>query len=543
VQSILVLEDDINLRELIIEVLLEAEYEVAGASDAAQAIEMARKHRFQLLITDVRMAGGTDGVGALEAIKKFRPSMRCIVITGYASPDVPVRAMRLRADDYLLKGDSGFGMRRLLTVVQRVLEQPETAQAGVIPRLKAVLGLPLKAWLEARMPQLEFERGCFFDQLYVGLRPGHLDAEQGYRVWARAELLEERLRSLKDVREIAALRDGYRALSSHLLENAPLPALADDVTALPRALWQEFYSKIRQGAVSAAEFREAASLRLDPEARRQSASAYVLYCQLWGEPADPAPADAKVDARVGLSVGEFRICEALPGVADVERYRVTPGPKLLEIIPITPEAARVLAWERQCQNFVHGEKRSDGFYVVRDWSDKEQTLQSWIQPGGMAPAAAVARIKTLFAWVHRAHQQGLADGGLSCNRVHITAQGPVVANFGNSRILKHFVKHGQIDGGLQLVYLSTEVGRGEISAASDQYSLAVVVYQLLTGLKSFELIDFLTARLNGNPPPLPGAEPLTSVLLKMLADDPAQRYPDLATSWRALHEAAATAQG
>lgn len=542
-QSILVLEDDPNLRELIIEVLAEADYQVCGATAAAEAIEMARQQRFQLLITDVRMAGGTDGVGALEAIKKFRPSMRCIVITGYASPDVPVRAMRLRADDYLLKGDSGFGMRRLLAVVKRVLEQPESPYLGIMDKVKAVMGLPLKAWLEARMPQLEFERGCFFDQLYVGLRPGHLDVEQGYRVWTRAEVLEDRLRALRDVREIAALRDGYKALSSHLLEAAPLPALPPDVEVLDRARWQEFYSKIRQGAVSSAEFRNAATLRLDAEARRESASSYVLYCQLWGEPADSAPDHATVDSRVGLTVGEFRICEALPQVADVTRYRVTPGPKLLEIIPITAEAARVLAWERQSQNFLHGEKRDDGFYVVRDWSDKDQTLKGWIQPGGIAPQAAVSKIKSLFAWVHRAHQQGLADGGLNCNRVHITAQGPVVAHFGNSRILQHFVKHGQIEGGLQLVYLSTEVGRGEIVPASDQYSLAVMVYQLLTGLQSFELIDFLTARLNGQEPPLTGSEPLTGVLRKMLADEPAGRYADLAGSWLALAEATRSAQG
>lgn len=536
VQSILVLEDDENLRELILEVLEEAGYAPTGAGSAADAIALARQNRYHLLITDVRMAGSTDGVGALEAIKKFRPSMRSIIITGYASEDVPVRAMRIRADDYLLKGDSGFGMRRLLTVVKRVLEQPEPS-GGVMQKVRALLGMPLKAWLEARMPELEFERGCFFDQFYVGLRPGHIGPDQGFPIWTQAEGLEDQLRQLKEAREIVPLRDGYRALSAHLLEGRPLPGVAPAGQALDRAGWGELYEKIREGKIDPVDFRAAANLRLDPEARRQSASAYVLYCQLWGEPQDAAPVE-QVDSRIGLSVGEYRICEALPKVADVERYRVNPGPRLLEIIPATPEAARVLSWERQCQNFLHGEKRDDFFYVVRHWSDRDQTLQEWIEPGGWSAAQAVNRIKSLFAWIYRAHQQGLCDGGLTCRRIHVTAQGPVVAHFGNSVILKHFLKHGQIEGGLQLVYLAPEVGRLEIVPASDQYSLGVMVYQLLTGLRSSELVDLLTARLQHKVPPLPGGEPLTPVLHRMLADDPAQRFPDLGQAWRALHQAA-----
>ena len=98
---ILVLEDDKNLCTLLGESLEDEGYRVTLCSDPESAIKQARTTSYDLMITDVRMAGVVDGVGALQAIKRIRPRIRSIVMTGYADSAVPARAANIQADEYL----------------------------------------------------------------------------------------------------------------------------------------------------------------------------------------------------------------------------------------------------------------------------------------------------------------------------------------------------------------------------------------------------------------------------------------------------------
>ncbi len=220
--SILLLEDDDNLREVLAMTLEDAEYQVTACSRPEDAIAAAKAKRFQLFITDVRMAGSTDGVGALVIIKGIRRTIRTIVITGYASEDVPVRAMKAQADDYLLKGDQGFGIGELLRVIKRVLErQPVSASWG--DRLRRWVFMPSRMLVEARLPELEQERQNFFDQFFVGLRPGHINPENAYQIWRRLQEYELQFHQISQPGQVDLLRNGYRALSQHLLTATPLP--------------------------------------------------------------------------------------------------------------------------------------------------------------------------------------------------------------------------------------------------------------------------------------------------------------------------------
>ena len=93
-ECILLLEDDLDLRELVAELLMAEGYEVVGVENAQEAVAVAARGDFHLLLTDVRLAGEADGVAALEAIKGRAQQLRSIVMTGYADMDVPVRAAR-----------------------------------------------------------------------------------------------------------------------------------------------------------------------------------------------------------------------------------------------------------------------------------------------------------------------------------------------------------------------------------------------------------------------------------------------------------------
>lgn len=117
-ESILVVEDD-PLMLAALEILLEDEgYAVTTAQSGIDAIRMAKDKEFDLVISDVQMAE-MDGMETISGVKQQQPSARSIVITGYASPDVPIQAIKMGVDDYILKP---FDDRQFVASVKRCLE-------------------------------------------------------------------------------------------------------------------------------------------------------------------------------------------------------------------------------------------------------------------------------------------------------------------------------------------------------------------------------------------------------------------------------------
>jgi len=101
-ERILVVEDDEFLRDTLQTELELAGYQVTVAADALAAIERSRQEPFDLIVTDVRLPG-MDGLQALSRMRELQPQARSIVITGFADPQAPVTAIKLKVDDYLQK--------------------------------------------------------------------------------------------------------------------------------------------------------------------------------------------------------------------------------------------------------------------------------------------------------------------------------------------------------------------------------------------------------------------------------------------------------
>lgn len=133
---ILLLEDDPLLRQTLEQLLTQFSHEVLCTPSGEEAVSLARQHPVELLLCDVRVAGEMDGVEALEQVRRLRPGVRCIVMTGFADVDAPLRAARLQADDYLLKP---FKMQALLLSLRGVLSQ-ESSPPDFLMRLKAAPG-------------------------------------------------------------------------------------------------------------------------------------------------------------------------------------------------------------------------------------------------------------------------------------------------------------------------------------------------------------------------------------------------------------------
>ena len=88
------LEDDATMRGVIEQVLEEEGYAVDACSGSEQAIDLARSHSYELLITDIKM-DGLDGLAALSEIQTYQPDLGSLVITGYADAAESERATRM----------------------------------------------------------------------------------------------------------------------------------------------------------------------------------------------------------------------------------------------------------------------------------------------------------------------------------------------------------------------------------------------------------------------------------------------------------------
>ena len=117
--SILVIDDEAIMRE-ILETLLERDgYEVQLAASGAEGLELARSMSFDTAIVDVMMPG-IDGITTLDELKKLDEDMPVLMITAFASVENAIAAMKRGALDYITKP---FKNDEVLVVVRNALER------------------------------------------------------------------------------------------------------------------------------------------------------------------------------------------------------------------------------------------------------------------------------------------------------------------------------------------------------------------------------------------------------------------------------------
>jgi CheY-like chemotaxis protein len=123
--SILLIEDEANLRHNL-GVLLEGEgYRVVSAGDGAEGIRQLQEEHFDLVITDVVMPE-VDGFQVMEYLRDHAPDVVVVAITAYVSAESAIQALRRGAYDYLAKP---FDVDVMQTVVKRALEKARMQKA------------------------------------------------------------------------------------------------------------------------------------------------------------------------------------------------------------------------------------------------------------------------------------------------------------------------------------------------------------------------------------------------------------------------------
>ena len=111
--KILVVDDDQGMRDYLEIMLSRESYDVNTVPGGKEALTLCRKRKFDLVITDLKMSG-MDGIDLLKSLKEISPEVMIILITGYASGETALAAMKGGAYDYLEKNFEPDDLKNLV---------------------------------------------------------------------------------------------------------------------------------------------------------------------------------------------------------------------------------------------------------------------------------------------------------------------------------------------------------------------------------------------------------------------------------------------
>jgi len=182
----LIVDDDKKLLSVLTSLLVEDDHDVTACNNGLDAIEKCRGEKFDLLISDLMMPGAS-GLDVLRETRKIYPDILVILITGFASIESAVQAIREGAYDYITKP---FKLEEIKIVVnnarerihlvrenQRLLTELREAY-NQLHMVKRIMGaedngeLSEAGFSEARKNNEPFIAGSMLTHYYQENRPG-----------------------------------------------------------------------------------------------------------------------------------------------------------------------------------------------------------------------------------------------------------------------------------------------------------------------------------------------------------------------------------
>ena len=132
--KILIIEDEAAIRRVLVKILSEENdtYQVEEAEDGLEGIEKIKKDDYDLVLCDIKMPK-MDGVEVLEAVKKIKPEIPMVMISGHGDLETAIQTMRLGAFDYISKPPD---LNRLLNTVRNALEKKQLVIENIILKKK-----------------------------------------------------------------------------------------------------------------------------------------------------------------------------------------------------------------------------------------------------------------------------------------------------------------------------------------------------------------------------------------------------------------------
>ncbi|MBP6000948.1 MAG: sigma-54-dependent Fis family transcriptional regulator [Flavobacterium sp.] len=121
--KILIIEDEAAIRRVLAKILSEENvtYQVDEAEDGFQGVEKVKSEDYDLILCDIKMPK-MDGVEVLEMVKKIKPEIPIVMISGHGDLETAINTMRLGAFDYISKPPD---LNRLLNTVRNALDRKQ----------------------------------------------------------------------------------------------------------------------------------------------------------------------------------------------------------------------------------------------------------------------------------------------------------------------------------------------------------------------------------------------------------------------------------
>lgn len=243
---ILVIDDEPGIREGCRRVLGTQQYQVDGAENGKEAMSMVRQTGYDVVLLDVMMPD-VSGIDLIAPIHERDPETVCIVITGYATVELAVRAIKegaydfinkpFTADDLTLAVKQGMERRRLSLEAKRCALVEE--QAATLTEEKRRLEEVDRAKMAfVRMVTHELRAPVAAIQSYLRLiLDGYVEPERVNEILGRAEIrAREELQLIADLLELTRL------------QNVPAPDKVTlvDVQAVLRGVIEQFEGQVSE---------------------------------------------------------------------------------------------------------------------------------------------------------------------------------------------------------------------------------------------------------------------------------------------------------
>jgi DNA-binding NtrC family response regulator len=122
--SILVVDDEILIRDLLYDFFQDQGWNIAVAESAEKALELLKSRQIDLVLADIKMPG-MDGLELTSEIHQSYPKLPVVLMTGFPSVETAVAALRKKAADYITKP---FNINQLYKLVLSLVAERETSQ-------------------------------------------------------------------------------------------------------------------------------------------------------------------------------------------------------------------------------------------------------------------------------------------------------------------------------------------------------------------------------------------------------------------------------
>lgn len=118
---ILIVDDDENIRKVLVAILEDEGYTVESVGTARKAIEATKRKFYNVALIDIRLPD-MDGTDLLLRIRDTVPRIRKIIITGYPTLQNAIDAVNRQADAYIMKP---FDVEKVLRTIKEQLQKQE----------------------------------------------------------------------------------------------------------------------------------------------------------------------------------------------------------------------------------------------------------------------------------------------------------------------------------------------------------------------------------------------------------------------------------